>query len=193
MKKLLISAICMAFALSSTMGQSSVKEEMLFDKTLHDYGSIVFGSDGNCEFVFKNSSNKPIVLTDVKSSCGCSVPTWSKEPIKPGDSSSIKVQYNTQLPGVFNKTITVYSNAKNSPVRLSIMGKVQAQHGDVKQPPKSQTKGVALENDVNNLQSLQVIEQQTGSSVRGATAVEGATQKTKSRANVEMKSGGGNQ
>jgi len=191
MKKLMISAICMAFALSSAVAQSAVKEEMLFDKTLHDYGSIVFGADGTCEFVFKNASNKPIVLTDVKSSCGCSVPTWSKEPVKPGESSTIKVQYNTQLPGVFNKTITVYSNAKNSPVRLTVMGKVQAQPGDVKQPQKAQTKGVVLENEANSLQGLQVLEK-SGSSVRGATEVEGATQKTKSRANVEMKSGGGN-
>lgn len=111
-------------------------DEMAFEKTVdgitaHDYGSIAFGSNGKVDFVFKNTSNKPLVISDVKSSCGCTVPNWTKEPVAPGQKGTIEIEYNTKLPGVFNKTVVVYSNAANSPVRLEIRGKVNAQASDL--------------------------------------------------------------
>jgi len=110
---------------------------MAFDKTFdgitaHDFGSIVFGANGKVDFTYTNQGTKPLITTDVKSSCGCTVPTWTKEPIEPGKQGTITIVYNTKLPGVFNKTIVVYSNANNSPVRLEIRGKVNSQPGDLK-------------------------------------------------------------
>ena len=95
-----------------------------FEKVVHDYGTIVQNSDGGCEFKFTNNGKEPLILSRPKSSCGCTVPTWPKQPILPGKSDVIKVTYTTNRVGPFNKTVTVYSNASNNPVKLQIKGKV---------------------------------------------------------------------
>lgn len=97
-----------------------------FEKIIHDYGTIKQGGDGQCEFGFTNTGTNPLVLSNVRSSCGCTVAEWPKEPILPGKSGTIKAKYNTNIMGSFTKTITVTSNAKNSPVRLTIKGNVVA-------------------------------------------------------------------
>jgi hypothetical protein len=97
-----------------------------FSETTHDYGTVEKASDGNCEFEFTNKGNEPLILSNVRASCGCTAPTWSKEPIMPGQKSTIKVHYNTNNVGGFNKSITVTSNAVDNPrVVLKIKGKVQ--------------------------------------------------------------------
>jgi len=115
----------------------TAKVDMAFDKTVngitaHDYGSIVYGANGKVEFNFTNKGTTPLIISDVKSSCGCTTPSWSKEPIEPGKQGTITVVYNTTLPGPFNKTVVVYSNANNSPVRLEVRGKVNSQPSDLK-------------------------------------------------------------
>lgn len=95
-----------------------------FEETEYNYGEIEVNSDGTCEFEFENTGKEPLLLTRVRASCGCTTPKWPKDPIKPGDTETIKVKYNTRIKGSFSKSIVVYSNAKNSPVRLSIKGKV---------------------------------------------------------------------
>lgn len=97
-----------------------------FEKTEHDYGTVVYGGDGVCSFKFTNTGKEPLILQQPQSSCGCTVPSWPKEPILPGDSNEIKVTYNTKKVGPINKTITVRSNAKNNTVVLRIVGKVEA-------------------------------------------------------------------
>ena len=104
--------------------QASTQDSIKFVKTMYDYGTIVQGSDGGCEFKFTNKGKLPLVLSNVKASCGCTVPEWPKEPILPGKSSSIKVKYNTNNQGNFNKSITVNSNALNNTVILQIKGNV---------------------------------------------------------------------
>jgi hypothetical protein len=96
-----------------------------FETTEHDFGTIAKGGDGTYEFVFKNTGKEPLVLNNVRSSCGCTVPKWPKEPVKKGDKGSIKVSYNTHITGSFSKSITVYSNSGKNPVILSIKGKVE--------------------------------------------------------------------
>lgn len=103
--------------------------EITFDKLVHDYGTIVFGGDGVCIFKFTNTGKEPLILQQPQSSCGCTVPTWPKEPVLPGNSSEIQVTYNTKKVGPINKTITVKSNAKNNTVVLRITGKVEADPG----------------------------------------------------------------
>ena len=103
-----------------------------FDKTTHDYGTIYQDADGNCVFTFTNTGKAPLILTNVYSSCGCTVPSWPKEPTMPGKSNVIKVKYNTSRVGAINKIITVESNACNivepsttqGVVKLKIKGNV---------------------------------------------------------------------
>src|SRR6056297_604765 len=99
--------------------------EIYFDKTTHDFGKIKYMGDGTCEFAFKNTGKEPLLLTNVRASCGCTTPTWPKDPIKKGKKGTITVKYNTRIIGNFTKTIRVYSNAKTSPVTLRIIGVVQ--------------------------------------------------------------------
>lgn len=101
--------------------------EISFDKLVHDYGTIPFGGDGVCTFKFTNTGKEPLILQQPQSSCGCTVPTWPKEPVLPGNSSEIQVTYNTKKAGPINKTVTVRSNAKTNTVVLRITGKVEAQ------------------------------------------------------------------
>ena len=99
--------------------------EIAFDYLVYDYGQIYEGDPGTCEFTFKNTGKEPLVLSNVYSSCGCTVPDWPKDPIMPGKTSTIKVKYNTRVGGI-NKTITVLSNAEENPkVELRITGNVK--------------------------------------------------------------------
>jgi len=113
--------------------------EITFDKLVHDYGTITEGDPGECEFTFKNTGKEPLVLSNVTSSCGCTVPNWPKDPIMPGKSSSIKVKYSTSRIGGINKSITVLSNAaENSRVELRITGNVKKKE-ETAYPEKQQS------------------------------------------------------
>ncbi|HEY5589384.1 MAG TPA: DUF1573 domain-containing protein [Paludibacter sp.] len=127
MKKL--TAILFLFCLTSTVlfGQKQQKiqnDSIIFTELIHDYGTIDVGSPGHCEFKFTNGMKTPLIVSNVKPSCGCTVADWTKEPILPGKTGVIKLNYNTKIPGTFSKTITVNSNAKNSTVILQIKGNV---------------------------------------------------------------------
>lgn len=95
-----------------------------FEVKEHDFGTIEKGGDGTFEFIFKNEGSEPLVLNNVRSSCGCTVPQWPREPILGGKEAGIKVKYDTRRLGPFNKSITVYSNAGTTPVLLRIKGNV---------------------------------------------------------------------
>jgi hypothetical protein len=96
-----------------------------FMETEHDYGTMKMGDDGTYEFEFTNNGTEPLLFNNVISSCGCTVPEWPQEPIKPGEKGNIKVIYNTQITGSFAKSISVYTNAAEEPVLLTIRGKVE--------------------------------------------------------------------
>jgi hypothetical protein len=96
-----------------------------FSETKYDYGEIPFKGGGDCEFIFHNTGKTPLVLTHVKSTCGCTTPDWPGEPIKAGEGGSIKVTYDTRRVGTFNKSVYVYSNASNGVQRLYITGQVK--------------------------------------------------------------------
>lgn len=135
MKKLLFSLIVIVFAGMTLKAQDAAQTqppvnpnapEIVFEKTVHDYGTIVQGGDGTCEFKFTNTGKEPLILSRPTSSCGCTVPTWPQEPILPGKTDVIKVTYNTNNVGTINKTVTVNSNAKTARVVLQIKGTVTA-------------------------------------------------------------------
>lgn len=90
-----------------------------------DYGTIAHNADGKREFVFTNNGNKPLIITNATGSCGCTVPTYSKEPIAPGAKGVIGVKYDTARIGAFTKTVTISSNAEGMPTKvLTIKGTV---------------------------------------------------------------------
>ena len=96
-----------------------------FEENRFSFDTIARNSNGEHNFFFVNAGSEPLLITSAFSSCGCVVPEFPKQPILPGEKSSIKVKYNTNNIGGFNKTITVPSNAVNDPrVVLRIKGTV---------------------------------------------------------------------
>ena len=110
-----------------TAGMLFAQEPVIeFDKTEHDFGKIN-EADGRVTtvFTFRNSGMTPLVLNNVRASCGCTTPKWTKEPVEPGKEGQITVTYNPNgRPGKFQKTITVTSNAKTATTKLYIKGEV---------------------------------------------------------------------
>lgn len=129
MKKILylISAVLFSTTLfaQATSTEPENKVDISFARLEYDYGVMEQGGNGLCEFDFTNSGTEPLNLINVQASCGCTAPEWSKEPIKPGERGKISVKYNTNIVGTFHKTVKVYSNAKTSPVILTIKGEIK--------------------------------------------------------------------
>ncbi len=95
-----------------------------FEQEVIDYGKIQQNADGNREFVFTNTGNSPLIISNVKGSCGCTVPTKPEEPIMPGATGTIKVKYATNRIGRFSKTVTITSNASEAKKVVRIKGEV---------------------------------------------------------------------
>ena len=114
---LLISVITFSFA------QSSAK--IVFEEEIFDFGELPEGPKVETEFVFTNTGSEPLIISNAKGSCGCTVPSWPKTPIAPGETGVIKVVYNTaRRPGNFTKTITLTSNAETPSKVIKIRGSV---------------------------------------------------------------------
>jgi len=108
-----------------------------FENEVIDYGDIAVNSDGNRVFKFKNTGKSPLIISNVKGSCGCTVPTKPEEPIMPGETGEIKVKYATNRVGPFSKTVTITSNAYEPTVVLKIKGRVLENETDDLQKKKS--------------------------------------------------------
>jgi hypothetical protein len=121
---LFIAAMFLSMASMAQEQTIATPDSIVFDKLEHDYGTIEQGSNGEIEFKFTNKGKVPIVLSNVSATCGCTTPTWPRNPILPGEKGTIKVGYNTSIVGAFAKSITVTSNAKNPTVSLRIKGNV---------------------------------------------------------------------
>lgn len=130
MKKIL-AILFIGLLTQGVMGQT--KEEILkdftgpvfeFESEVIDYGEIAENSDGNRVFKFKNVGKSPLIISQVKGSCGCTVPTKPEKPIMPGETGEIKVKYATNRIGPFSKTVTITSNAYEETKVLRIKGRV---------------------------------------------------------------------
>jgi hypothetical protein len=130
MKKIVFLIMVLATSLSLTSmrpaASEGTKPHIQFENTKHNFGTILQNGDGNWEFKFKNTGKEPLIIQNVRSSCGCTIAQRPSKPILPGESASIKVRYDTRRLGVFHKTITVSSNADNASVVLEIRGEVKA-------------------------------------------------------------------
>lgn len=131
MKKLIgiLGAFALMFGTMNVSAQTEVKTGPYIevDKTVHDYGEIEKGGDPYSFFTVTNSGTEPLLISNAKGSCGCTVPEWSREPVMPGKTTQIKVRYDTKRVGPINKTVTLTTNATNEPTTvLRIKGNVKA-------------------------------------------------------------------
>ena len=129
MKRIILSAAIMLLSIAYVSAQDKAFKNpnapvITFEKLIHNYGDLAYGSNGICEFEFTNTGKSPLILQRPRSSCGCTVPDWPREPIMPGKSAKIKVTYDTKKIGVINKSVTIISNARNKAVILKVKGKV---------------------------------------------------------------------
>ncbi len=116
-------AVILGFTVLTSM-QADQQPEFKFEKETNDFGKIAQGKPVTYEFKFTNVGEQPLILSDVQSSCGCTVPKFTRVPVKKGDSGVITVTFNAAAPGSFNKLLTIKSNAKTPVKYLYIKGEV---------------------------------------------------------------------
>ncbi|WNM19296.1 DUF1573 domain-containing protein [Flavobacterium capsici] len=140
MKKIILLAVLSIAGLTATNAQTTkqtVKKAaakveapkvdgpgMVFENETIDYGTITKGADGKREFVFVNNGTKPVTISNAQGSCGCTVPTKPDSAIAPGAKGVIGVKYDTNRVGPFTKTVTITSDASETPKVLTIKGTV---------------------------------------------------------------------
>jgi len=124
MKKLFFSFAFLVAAMVTANAQNTAVQagaKIEFSKVTHDYGNIKYDGEPYCTFEFKNTGDQPLIISNAKGSCGCTVPEWPKEPIAPGAKGSIRVKYDTKRPGPINKSVTINSNAVNEEGGISVL------------------------------------------------------------------------
>ena len=124
MKRIGFFIVCMSFGIMLAFAQG--KPEIKISETSHDFGEILEeNGDATHEFIITNVGDAPLELTNVSASCGCTTPDWTKTPIEPGKTGFVKATYKVQGSGPsFSKTISIYSNAQDDPLVVTIKGRV---------------------------------------------------------------------
>ncbi|MVN91839.1 DUF1573 domain-containing protein [Mucilaginibacter aquatilis] len=124
MKKLIIlCAVILGFSVA-VRAQSDSKPEFKFNEEKHDFGKIAKGKPVTTIFEFTNVGTEPLILTEVRPTCGCTIADYTKTPVKKGDKGKISITYNAAVASPFSKTIVVTSNAKTPVKNLIILGEV---------------------------------------------------------------------
>ena len=121
MKKILFIAFMLVAGINVSFAQAQIK----FDKVVHNFGSFSETTpEQQCTFTFTNMGNQPLVINQAVASCGCTVPSYTKTPVKPGQKGTLSITYNGKgkFPGHFKKTVTVRTNGVPEMVRLYIEG-----------------------------------------------------------------------
>lgn len=119
MKKIILIPFLLFSFFSVALGQANFE----FNEEVHDFGTFNEGEVMDFEFEFTNTGNEELVIKSVRASCGCTTPSWTKEPVAVGEKGSIKVRYNSKnRPGNFHKTITITSNVSTTNKVLTIKG-----------------------------------------------------------------------
>lgn len=100
------------------------RAHMAFEEVEYDFGQLEYNAPAIHKFQFKNTGKEVLVVTKVKSTCGCTTPSYTSEPVKKNKIGIVEVKYNSRIVGKFSKSVTVTSNADNSPIVLRIKGEV---------------------------------------------------------------------
>ncbi|GAB3505780.1 hypothetical protein GCM10027341_37930 [Spirosoma knui] len=103
------------------------KGVMKFSEETHDFGKIEQGKPVTHVFTFKNTGTDPVIINDAQASCGCTKPSWTREPVLPGKTGTVSATFNAAAGGQFTKTVTVTSNAEAGQTVLYLKGEVVSQ------------------------------------------------------------------
>ncbi len=156
MKKIILglSAVCFFVVANTNDVSAQAGPKLTATSLVVEYGEVAYGGDGTREFTFTNTGTEPLLITNAKGSCGCTVPDWPKEPIRAGGTGVIKIKYDTKRSGPISKTVTVTTNeveskdANGNPVyknhTVSIKGTVKAAPTNDGTPTKN-TDGAPVE------------------------------------------------
>lgn len=123
MKKFLICLLA-TFSMNSVV-EAADKAKIVFEETSYVMNDNVLGEISEHVFVFKNEGKAPLVVSDAIPSCGCVKPSWTRQPVAPGDTGSVHVYYTSKISGAFHKTIKVYSNSTGKKPVLTISGETK--------------------------------------------------------------------
>ncbi|MFO7723615.1 MAG: DUF1573 domain-containing protein [Bacteroidales bacterium] len=134
MKKLITLSLLAIFGITAmsfspqNQQQANKGPAITFEALVYDFGTINWSqprnNDGKCEFKFTNTGDEPLIITGVRADCGCTTPQYTQEPILPGETGKIAVQYDNSRVGYFSKGVTVTTNANPPSLRLTLKGNV---------------------------------------------------------------------
>ncbi|MBN2261438.1 MAG: DUF1573 domain-containing protein [Prolixibacteraceae bacterium] len=127
-----------------------------FKNTTHDYGDIKEdGGMAETEFVFTNTGNQPLIINNVRATCGCTTPDWTRDPVLPGKTGKIKVGYNPKnRPGAFSKNVNIYSNTQPGVTVLTIRGNVSPREKTIEELYPRVMGPVRLKSNYANIGSI---------------------------------------
>ncbi|MBT8271449.1 MAG: DUF1573 domain-containing protein [Flavobacteriaceae bacterium] len=121
----LLVALVIGLSYNTIQAQSDEKiGELSFESEVVNYGTIAQNENGLRVFRFTNTGNAPVVISRVKTSCGCTLASKPEKPVLPGETAQIEVNYDTKRIGKFSKSLTVESNARNPRMQLKITGEI---------------------------------------------------------------------
>ena len=135
--KTLVSILFIFFSIGIVSAQEGAG--MKFEETSFNFGEIEYNSEAQHSFKFTNTGSKPLIIRNVRPSCGCTTPEWPKNPIMPGETGEIKATYDTKREGRFHKSITVLTNIEENGTKILyikgvVLPKGQDAEGDAKSP-----------------------------------------------------------
>ena len=135
---MILGFVAVSYAQTETNDQPAQEGPvMTFEKMVCDYGEIEQNSARDRFVKFTNTGTEPLVISNARGSCGCTVPSWPKEPIMPGEEGEIKISYATNRLGKINKTVTLTTNEGGKPHVISVIGNVTAKEEAVPEAPAS--------------------------------------------------------
>lgn len=116
-----IASLGVSFLIKSKIEKSKMAK-ISFVQSKHDFDTLRSQADADFYFVYENHGNKDLKIYDIKTSCGCTIPSWNDNFLRPYEKDSFKVTYNVANKGYFLKEIMIYSTSETSPDRIEVMG-----------------------------------------------------------------------
>ncbi len=125
MKTKMLFLFALTFIGFAIMAEAPASAKFSWESTNHDFGVIPKNTPAAASFYFVNEGEVPLIISQVKASCGCTVASYTKEAIAPGGHGTVEATYNAAKPGPFNKSVVVYANTGGDPIVLRLKGMVK--------------------------------------------------------------------
>lgn len=101
------------------------ESKVTWNITEYDFGQVEYGTPVYCTFVMTNVSNEPVIIDNVRTSCGCTAPFWTEKEVMPGDTSHVVMEYDAHDKGDFYRWVRVFISGQRRPERLYVQGSVK--------------------------------------------------------------------